>query len=437
MWRRGLSGMFLISWVVCAAAQTRLYINIDQVGSHLLPLAIPKLMGETADPELGRRIRTVLQHDLERSGLFRIVDPATYIDEVPQALDHLNYQNWSASGAVAVVTGRLQFISAGAQLKLELVLHDVARQQRHFNGKEYVAPPGRYREMAHRFSDMVFQALTGNPGPFNTQVVCVTPHGAGRRGKDIILMDYDGHEVRQLVTDGSLNLAPVLSPDGLLLAYTSYRSGTPDLYIRNLLLGSETRITSEPGLALAGSWSPNGRYLALSRTIDGNSDIHLYDTQQKQLTRLTTYRGIDVSPSFAPDGRRLVFTSDRNGSPQLYLIDIRGGHPFRLTYEGRYNTSPTWSPQGDRIAFVGGAEDRSLNIYIIRSDGERLHRLTSGGSDYESPTWSPNGHFVMFISRRGDTWQRYLAHHNVQEYYALPARGPTCRSPRWVARTGF
>ena len=46
--------MFLISWVVCAAAQTRLYINIDQVGSHLLPLAIPKLMGETADPELGR-----------------------------------------------------------------------------------------------------------------------------------------------------------------------------------------------------------------------------------------------------------------------------------------------------------------------------------------------------------------------------------------------
>jgi TolB protein len=291
--------------------------------------------------------------------------------------------------------------------------------------------------MAHRFSDAVFQTLTGNPGPFNTQVVCVTPHATEQRGKDIILMDYDGHEVRRLVTDGALNLAPVLSPDGLLLAYTSYRSGTPKLYIRHLMTGAETRITSESGLALPGSWSPNGRYLALSLTVDGNSDIHLYDTKQKQLTRLTRYRGIDVSPSFAPDGRRLVFTSDRNGSPQLYLTDIRGSHPFRLTYEGRYNTSPAWSPQDDRIAFVGGAEDRSLHINVIRSDGERLRRLTSGGNDYESPTWSPNGHFVMFVSRRGDTWQRYLAHHNAQERYALPAHGPTCLSPKWVNRTGF
>ncbi len=430
-----LIGMLLVSWVVLAAAQTRLYIDIDQVGGHLLPLAIPKLLGEDADPELGRRIREVLQHDLERSGLFRVVNPATYIDAVPQALDHLRYPNWSAVGAVTVIAGRLQSISAGAQLKLELVLHDVVQQQRHFNGKEYLGPPGRYREMAHRFSDLVFRQFTGEAGPFNTQVVCVTPRGSGQRGKDIILMDYDGHEAQRLVADGTLNVVPALSPDGLLLAYTSYRGGVPNIYIRNLLTESETRVTSGSGLALAGSWSPNGRYLALSQTVDGNSDIYLYDTKQKQLTRLTTYWGIDVSPSFAPNGKRLVFTSDRIGTPQLYLTDVRGSPPFRLTYEGRYNTSPVWSPRDNTIAFVGGAKDRSLNIYTIRADGEDLQRRTSGGDGYESPTWSPTGRFVMFTSRRGDTWQRYLMHDNGKGNYALPTHGPACLSPRWVART--
>lgn len=437
---RSLSAILLITWATFVAAQTRLYINIDQIGSHLLPLAIPKLLGEgeTTDPKLGQQIRTVLRRDLERSGLFRIVDPATYIDDVPQALDHLRYQNWSASGAVAVIAGRLQQVSAGAQIKLELVLHDVVQQQRYFSGKEYLAPPGRHREMAHRFSDLVFREFTGESGPFNTQVVCVTPRGSGQRGKDVLLMNYDGREVRQLVADGALNLAPTLSPDGVQLAYTSYRTGTPDVYIRNLLTGAETRITSGPGLALAGSWSPDGRYLALSQTIDGNSDIHLYDIKQQQFTRLTTYRGIDVSPNFAPDGRRMVFTSDRNGSPQLYLTDIRGSQPVRLTYEGRYNTSPVWSPRGDRIAFVGSVENRNLHIYTIRPDGEHLRRLTKeGGSSYESPTWAPGGHFIMFTSKRGDTWQRYLVHHNAQAPFASLTHGPTCLSPKWVTRTGF
>ena len=432
--------MLLIScWGTFSAAQTRLYINIDQIGSHLLPLAIPKLIGEerVTDLQLGQQIRTVIQHNLERSGLFHIVNPATYIDDVPQALDHLRYQNWSTSGAVAVIAGRIQQVAAGAQVKLEFVLHDVVQQQRYFSGKEYLGPPGRHREMAHRFSDLVFQEFTGEPGPFNTQVVCVTPRGSGQRGKDILLMDYDGHEVRQLVADGALNLEPTLSPDGVLLAYTSYRNGTPNIYIRNLLTGAETRITSGPGLAVAGSWSPDGRYLAVSQTVDGNSDIYLYDLRQKQFTRLTTYRGIDVSPSFAPDGRRMVFTSDRTGSPQLYLTDIRGSQPVRLTYEGRYNTSPTWSPRGDRIAFVGSAENHDLNIYTIQPDGDQLRQLTKEGSSYESPSWAPGGHFIMFTSKRGDTWRRYLVHHHAQAPFASLEHGPPCLSPRWVMRTGF
>jgi TolB protein len=287
--------------------------------------------------------------------------------------------------------------------------------------------------MAHRFSDHVFQAFTGVEGPFDTQVVCATPR---RQGKDIVIMDYDGYNTRTLVSDGALNLAPVLSPDGALLAYTSYRAGAPNLYLRHLAGGQDEKLTSGTGLALAGSWSPDGRYLALNQTVEGNSDIFLYDLKQKRFTRLTTDWGIDVSPSFAPDGRRLVFTSDRGGSPQLYITDIHGGSEARLTYEGKYNTAPAWGPLDDTIAFVGRSERRELVVYTMHTNGQRLQRLTEGGSNSESPTWAPNGHFMMYISMEGNTWRRYIVREDGQGK-AVPATvGPVCLAPQWVGRKG-
>jgi TolB protein len=430
-----VAGVLLLVWCTVVSAQTRVFIDIDQVGGYLLPIALPKLLGEQVEPALGEQIRAVLRADLELSGLFRIVDPATYIDEVPETLDRLRYQNWSTVGAMGVLAGRVQR-SAGDQLKLEFALHDVVQQRPRFNGREYVGTREQYREMAHRFSDLVFREFTGEEGPFNTQVVCVVPRRAGEKVRDIILMDYDGYGSQNLVADGALNLAPTLSPDGTILAYTSYRSGSPQIYLRHLFTGVEERLTSGPGLALPGAWSPDGRYLALSQTMDGNTDLYLYDARQKRFTRLTTDWGIDVSPSFAPDGKRLVFVSDRTGNPQIYLTDISGRPAVRLTYDGRYNTSPVWSPRGDVIAFVGRSEGQrqTLDVYTIRADGSRLQRLTNSGTNNEAPTWAPNGRFVMYTSLQGGGWQRHLVRENGQGDRSLTANSTACLSPQWVAR---
>jgi TolB protein len=425
----------MISWFTLVSAQTRVYIDIDQVGGYQFPLALPRFAGETSDAELGQQVRTVLRSDLELSGIFRFIDPAAYIDEAPEAPDRLRYQNWTTIGAMGVIAGRVQRPGA-AQIRLELFLHDVAQQHLRFAGKEYTGAREQYREMAHRFSDLVFREFTGEDGSFNTQVVCVRPRGAGSRSKDIVLMDYDGYGVKPLVADGALNVTPVLSPDGSILAYTSYRSGSPQVYLRNLASGTDERITMGEGLTLAGSWSPDGRYLALSHSVDGNSDIYLYDVRGKRTTRLTTDWAIDVSPSFSPDGKRLVFTSDRSGTPQLYLTNIGGSPPVRLTYEGDYNTDPVWSPRDETIAFAGRTNGRGLDIFTIRADGRRLQRLTNGGGKNDAPTWAPNGRFVMYNSSRGGDGQRRLMRENGQWDRALPVN-TVCVSPQWVARTGF
>jgi len=426
-------GLLIMGWCAYALAQTRLQIDIEKGGAALFPLAVPQLLGEIAEPVLGQQIRGVLRQDLELTGLFRIVDQALY-PEVLQALEQLQYQRWATVGAAGVVAGSVGNATGEGQLLLQFALHDVAGQGVR-TSTTFTGPPIRHREMAHRFSDAVFREFTGEAGPFDTQVLCVS-RGKGKYSKDIVLMDYDGYGARPLVADGAWNLAPVLSPNGALLAYTSHRSGSPHLYVRNLLTGAEERLTSGAGLVMAGSWSPNGRYLALNRTIDGNSEIFLYDTQSKKMQRLTDDWGIDVSPSFAPDGQRLVFVSDRSGSPQLYVTDIQGSTPVRLTYEGRYNTAPAWSPRDDAIAFIGRAEgDRSNGVYTIRADGSRQQRLSSGGGDPDSPIWAPNGRFVMYTSTQGGSWQRYMMREDGRANHLLPASGPACLTSQWVART--
>ncbi len=424
--------LLLVGWCGGVLAQTQLQIDIEKQSSSELPaLAVPPLLGETADPALGQQIRSVLQQDMRFTGLFRIADPATY-PEVPQAVEQLQYPSWAALGVVAVITGRIENSAGNGPMSLRLALHDVA-QQRMRIGNNFNGPKIRHREMAHRFSDEVYRELTGEAGPFDTQVLCASP-GKSKGSKDIVIMDYDGYGARPLVADGGLNVSPVLSPNGTLLAYTSYRSGNPNLYVRNLLTGAEERLTSGAGLAMAGSWAPDGRSLALNHTIDGNSEIFVYDTKSKQMKRLTDDWGIDATPSFAPDGKRMAFVSDRSGSPQLYVTDIQASAPVRLTYEGRYNTAPAWSPRGDAIVFVGRAEDRSLGVYTIRADGGSQHRI-GGGSNPDAPIWAPQGRFVMYTSTQGGSGQRHMMREDGHANHLLPTSGPACLASQWVART--
>ncbi len=130
-------------------------------------------------------------------------------------------------------------------------------------------------------------AATDGENDVHARLVCVMPRTGGQRGSDIVLMDHKDNGVHRLIADGAQNMSPVLSPNGKWLAYTSYRDGAPNVYLRHLASGKEEQLTSGPWLALPGTWSPNSRYLALSQSLEGNNDIFLYDIRRKRLRRLT------------------------------------------------------------------------------------------------------------------------------------------------------
>src|SRR5215471_14680535 len=107
------------------------------------------------------------------SGLFRVADQVTY-PEIPQSVEQLQYPSWAALGVTAVITGSLESTAGDGRIGLQFALHDVA-QQRMRVGNKFSGPRIRHREMAHCLSDIVFRELTGELGPFDTQVLCVSP----------------------------------------------------------------------------------------------------------------------------------------------------------------------------------------------------------------------------------------------------------------------
>jgi TolB protein len=378
-------------------AAADLNIDITRGVFEPLPIAILSLDGARDDErQYGQDIATVVAADLRHSGLFRPLDPASFIEQ-NIALDAVpRFSGWRSINAPAVVNGRTQLLPDG-RLKVEFRLWDVFAEQQ-MVGLAYFTEPKNWRRIAHIIADAVYKRMTGEEGYFDTRIVYVSESGPfDRRIKRLAIMDQDG-ENHRFLTDGSdLVLTPRFSPTLQEITYLSYRSGRPRVYIYNIDTGRQEVVGEFSGMTFSPRFSADGLQLIMTIAEGGNSDVYTMDVRTRQLRRLTSSSGIDTSPSFAPDGRRIVFESDRGGSQQLYVMDADGNNVRRISYgEGRYGT-PVWSPRGDLIAFTKILRGRFF-IGVMRPDGT-AERVLAEGFHVEGPTWAPNGRVLMYFSQ--------------------------------------
>ena len=156
-----------------------------------------------------------------------------------------------------------------------------------------------------------------------SKIVFVAESGPkNRRIKRIALMDQDGANVRFLTDGKHIVLKPVFSPTADSILYTSYKSGLPRVYKKDLRTNSETAFQSLPGMTFSPRFSPDGKNMLLSITDKMNTDILRYPLEVEK-KRLTKDRAIDTAPSFSPDGKNIVFESDRSSSQQLLRYEFR------------------------------------------------------------------------------------------------------------------
>ncbi len=381
-------------------------IDITKPFLRKIPLAIPlfkNAAGSDEEKSQSAKAADFLSDTLDFTGYFKILDRGAFLFD-PETNDvtlaNLNFQNWTVVGAELLITGYYEL--KNDTVSVELRLFDTFKARR-ILGKKYSGGVANQRDIILRFCSDVINYLTGSKGIFGSKIAFVS-NGTGN--KEIFTCEFDGFDPRRLTNNNAITLFPAWSTDGKWMAYTSYKDGNPDLFVKNLTDGQETKI-SKQGINITPAWLPKKLEFAATLSFSGDQEIYLLTGTGKIIKRLTSNRGIDVSPSWSPDGNQFAFVSDRSGSAQVYVQDLVSGKVRRLTYEGNKNTQPNWSPRGDKIAYTSEGNG-GHNIFVIGLDGQDPVQLTYDSRDNEAASWSPDGSLIAFSSSRDGPSRIYV-----------------------------
>jgi TolB protein len=398
---RGAAMAALLALIVLlpTAASAVLYIDINAPGGKRLPLAVANFVVTSGDSALASGIPKILENDLDLTALFDIVPRSAHIETVTAGNfsgKPLSFSAWKVIGAEAVVIGKVD--ARGEQLTVEMRLYD-ATQGTLITGKRYTGTARQVRAIAHKFANEIVYAFTGVRGVFGTEIAFTARQG---RGKEVYVVGMDGQELRKVTDNRSYNLFPRWSADGSWLAYTSFRTGSPAIYLRNVATGVEKVIVRSGEAKAPGAFSPDGEWLYYSVSVDGNSDIRRVRVVGGATEKVVGGWGLEVSPTLSPDGHRVAFVSDRTGSPQVYVKTVGSADEVRISHGAGYATSPSWSPAGDRIAYTARAEGH-FAIYTVAPDGSDVRQIVSApDGDCEDPSFAPDGRYLVYTFRKRD-----------------------------------
>ncbi|MFC7367899.1 MULTISPECIES: Tol-Pal system beta propeller repeat protein TolB [Vreelandella] len=416
-------------WLLCVLlfmssyASANLTIEITRGSDQALPIGIVPFEGGENLPE---DVAQIIHDNLERSGYFSPLERSAMFDRPSQA-DDVEFGTWRSLDVRYLVVGRAQQSGDGYQLQFELM--DISGQRRMI-GETVTANANNLRAAAHYISDQIFEEITDIRGAFSTRIAYVTARGLGDNMQfGLYVADADGRNSREVLTSDQPIMSPAWSPDGGKLAYVSFETERPAIYIQDVSTGQRVQATSFQGINGAPAWSPDGRRIAMSLSKDGQPEIYILDIANRSVERITQNSSIDTEPAWAPDGRSLLFTSDRSGGPQIYEYSLANGEAKRVTFTGNYNARGRYSPDGEQI-FLIHRSSRGYQVARQDRDGGRLVVLSESTRD-ESPSVAPNGTMVIFATQQGGSGVLSAVSADGRSSFRLPAAQGEVRDPAW------
>ena len=402
-------------------------------------LAVPDFLAVSNDREtqdIARTIGEVLWNDLDYEreyymiprDTYKSIPPATSIGEPP-------FDQWRELGADGLIVGTVQ--KAGNTVKVEMRLYRVASRQQVY-AREYSGASANPRIYAHTMADEIHETQRAVQGVARTKLTFTSDRNRERVSgtvenrdvKEVYIMDYDGANPRRVTVNRALNITPSWSPDARSIAYTSYRSGFPDVYISNIYQG--TMAVPLKGTANNQNWlpafSPDGSQMAFTTNRDGNSEIYIANRDGSNPRRLTNHPNIDTSPTWSPTGTQISFVSDRGGMPSVYVMGLDGLNLRRLSFEN--SDRPTWSPAPyNEIAYTARTGP-GYDIKVLNLAAGETRQLTFGEGSNESPTWAPNGRHLAFMSTRAGNSQIFTVDRDGKNIRQLTREGKN-EMPNW------
>jgi len=415
---------FVISILTFLAINTlaiaQMQIEITGFGQSQYPIAVTRFLNESGLPNF---VTDVVRSDLANNGNFVNLERGdTEIAENAKP----DFSMWSARRAQALAIGTVTALPGGLY-EVKYRLYDVAKNQS-LGGTSVTVDRNNFRKAGHAIADDIVQRLTGERGIFSTRLSYVVKN-AGRF--QLMISDSDGQNPREALSSTEPIISPSWSPDGKRVAYVSFESKKPVIYIHELATGKRIILSNEKGNNSAPSWSPDGSKLAVSLSRDNNTQVYILNADGSGLKRISRSIAIDTEPQFSADGKSIYFTSDRGGSPQIYRMSVDGesvGPASRVSFKHAYATSPHLSPDGKYLAYIARAGGFRLQLMDLRT-GEVM-ALTQTNYD-ETPTFAANGKFLLYATRVNGRQVLAAVSTDGQVKQILSIPGSVVREPAW------
>jgi TolB protein len=413
---------WLLTWaLLCGLASpvwAQFRVEVTGVGMTQLPVVIAPFKGEASSPQ---KLASIVQSDLERSGQFKgLAAGSAQLDE----LSRPDFSTWRQLSAEALVAGSVTRLADG-RYDIRAKLWDAVKGQEKADFRDTISAPD-LRLSAHRVADWVYQQLTGTQGAFATRISYVTKAG-GRY--NLWIADSDGEGAKSALSSPEPIISPAWSPNGAQLAYVSFESRKPVVYVHELASGQRRAVANFKGSNSAPAWAPDGKSLVATLSRDGGSQLFRIDLAGAEPRRLSFAGSINTEPAFTPDGTAVYFVSDRGGSPQIYRMPAQGGPAERVTFAGSYNISPAVSPDGRWLAYVArtGGQFR-VNLMDVNSG--QVTPLSDTSAD-ERPSFAPNSRMVMYATLQGGHEALMTSTLDGRIKARLAGQGGDIREPHW------
>ncbi len=238
---------------------------------------------------------------------------------------------------------------------------------------------------------------------------------------ELYAMNDDGSEQIRLTSHEANDGAPVWSPDGSEIAFTSNREGLTRVYIMNADGSRIRRLTRSQVISeREPQWSPDEKSIVFQAiSADGKATLQLVDLASGEIKELVASDYAPISPAWSPDSQFVWFASSIAYSTvsnnDLYTVQIKSGNIQRITFNGsdgwRYDDIRI-SPDGLQV--LHSPSSRDPVAYLLDVQTLEVSYVFAFARDKEFPpefvdeqfraNWSPDGSAIVFSMTTGDIY---------------------------------